>query len=118
MTINERIDKMIGSRDEQRERVARMELSDRINSNRKYEKMRAELIKIAEKYGEESLATTIIKCGRTGEGVTSNGKKFVWEGNNGMCERSRYCGSLWIDGVGTVFTSGTIAKVVEYIAKN
>lgn len=55
---------------------------------------------------------------RCSSGVTKNGKRFEWYGNNGFCERSRYCGSLWIEGIGTVFTSGTIAKAVEYVINN
>ena len=80
--------------------------------------MREKLMKIAEKEGIENLNLVIITCGRSGNGVTKSGKKFVWEGNNGVTERSRYCGSLYIEGVGTVFTSGTIAKVAEYIINN
>ena len=116
--INERIDKMIGSREQQRARVASMSLENRINSNRNYNNMREKLLKIAEKEGLKALSLTIISCGRTNEGVTVSGKRFIWEGNNGFTERSRYCGSLYIEGIGTVFTSGTIAKAVEYIINN
>lgn len=116
--INNRIDLMIGSREQQRTRVADWELKDKINSNNHYNKMREHLFKIAEKEGVEALTLTLITYGRTNEGVTAKGKKFVWEGNNGFTERSRYCGSLYIQGIGTVFTSGTIAKAVEYIINN
>ena len=116
--IENRIDKMVGSREQQRARVQSMNLEDRINSNNRYEKMRTNLFKIAEKEGLEALSLTLINCGRTNEGVTASGKKFVWTGNNGMAERSRYCGDLYIEGIGTVFTSGTIAKAVEYILHN
>lgn len=118
VAINERIDKMIGSSEEQRTRVQNMSLSDRIESNDKYRKMREKLFKIAEKHGEMALAATMISEGRTNTGVTASGKRFVWDGNNGWTIRSRYCGSLYIEGVGTVFTSGTIAKAVEYIINN
>jgi len=116
--INARIDKMIGSREQQRLRVASMSLEDKINSNQRYNKMRDQLFKIAEKKGVEALSSVVIECGRTKEGVTASGKYFVWAGNNGFAERSRYCGSLYIEGMGTVFTSGTIAKAVEYIINN
>ena len=109
---------MIGSREEQRIRVQNMSLTDRITSNDQYQKMRDKLFKIAEKFGEKELTQTIISAGRTNTGVTASGKKFVWEGNNGYTSRSRYCGSLYIEGAGTVFTSGTIAKVYEYILNN
>lgn len=113
--INQRIDKMVGSREQQRIRVKDMTLEDRITSNQEYNKMRERLFKIAEKEGSEALSLVFIGCGKWQEGVTVSGKKFVWDGNNGSTKRSRYCGSLWIEGVGTVFTSGTIAKAVEYI---
>ncbi|MBQ5655937.1 MAG: hypothetical protein IIV14_00700 [Bacteroidaceae bacterium] len=116
--IEVRIDKMIGSREQQRIRVQSMILEDRINSNNRYEKMRGNLLKIAEKKGIEALTLTFIEFGRTNVGVTASGKKFIWTGNNGMTERSRYCGDLYIEGIGTVFTSGTIAKAVEYITNN
>lgn len=112
------IDKMIGSQEQQREITSHMRLEDRIKSNNEYRKMREKLMKIAEKEGVKSLNLVIITCGRSGNGVTKSGKKFVWEGNNGYTMRSRYCGSLYIEGVGTVFTSGTIAKVAEYIINN
>lgn len=116
--INERIDKMIGSREDQRTRTQGVSLEERINSNNHYNKMREKLFKIAEKEGVVALSTVIIQSGKWIEGVTASGKKYVWDGNNGMTKRSRYCGSLYIQGVGTVFTSGTIAKAVEYIINN
>ena len=115
--INERIDKMIGSREDQRNTTKNMSLERRIESNTHYNKMREKLFKIAEKNGIEALALTFIQSGRTNEGVTLSGKKFVWYGNCGATERSRYCGSLYIQEVGTVFTSGMIDKAVEYILK-
>ena len=124
MTLEERreanklIDKMLGSREQQREITSNMTLENRIRSNSEYQKMREKLMKIAEKEGIENLNLVIITCGRSGHGVTKSGKKFVWEGNNGYTMRSRYCGSLYIEGIGTVFTSGTIAKVAEYIINN
>jgi hypothetical protein len=116
--IERRIDLMVGSREQQRKNTEAMRLEERINSNNQYEKTRASLLKIAEKEGLEALSTVLIQYGRTNSGVTASGKKFIWEGNNGWTARSRYCGSLWIEGVGTVFTSGAIAKVLDYIIKN
>lgn len=116
---NERIDKMIGSRDLMRKASeSYKDLAQKIKFKQQYEKMRENLMKIAEKEGVESLTTVFIEQGRTNTGVTKNGKRFEWYGNNGFCERSRYCGSLWIEGIGTVFTSGTIAKAVEYVINN
>ena len=118
LAINRRIDKIIGSRDEQRSRIKNMSLEDKISDNNEYSKMREKLFKIGEKYGEEALALTMIKCGNICHGVTANGRHFVWIGNNGLEKRSLYCGLLDIEGIGTIFTSGTIAKAIEYVIKN
>ena len=116
--IERRIDVMVGSREQQRKITEAMSLEDRINSNNRYNKVRAQLFKIAEKEGLKALASVVITGGKWCEGCTTSGKKYVWDGNNGITERSRYCGSLWIEGVGTVFTSGTITKAVEYLINN
>ena len=118
LAINRRIDKIIGSRDEQRSRIKNMSLEDKISDNNEYSKMREKLLKIGGKYGEEALALTMIKCGNICHGVTANGRRFVWIGNNGLEKRSLYCGLLDIEGIGTIFTSGTIAKAIEYVIKN
>ena len=118
LAINRRIDKIIGNRYEQRSRIENMSLEDKISDNDEYLKMREKLFKIGEKYGEEALALTMIKCGNICHGVTANGKRFVWIGNNGLEKRSLYCGLLDIEGIGTIFTSGTIAKAIEYVIKN
>ena len=118
LAINRRIDKIIGSRDEQQSRIKNMSLKDKISDNNEYSKMREKLLKIGEKYGEEALALTMIKCGNICHGVTANGRRFVWIGNNGLEKRSLYCGLLDIEGIGTIFTSGTIAKAIEYVIKN
>jgi hypothetical protein len=116
--INRRIDVMIGSREQEISRTANWRLEARVNNLTRYDKMRAKLFKLAEKEGIAALSTIIIKSGKWIEGVTASGKKYIWDGNNGYTERSRYCGSLWIEGVGTVFTSGAIDKAVEYLLKN
>ena len=118
MEIERRIDVMIGSREQQRKMAETMCLEDRINSNARYNKTREKLFKIVEKEGMKALASVVIIGGKWCEGCTASGKKYVWDGNNGYTERSRYCGSLWIEGIGTVFTSGTITKAVEYLIKN
>ena len=118
LAINRRIDKIIGSRDEQRSRIKNMSLEDKISDNNEYSKMREKLLKIGEKYGEEALALTMIECGNICHGVTANGRRFVWIGNNGLEKRPLYCGLLDIEGIGTIFTSGTIAKAIEYVIKN
>lgn len=124
MTMNERIeierriDVMICSREQQRKIAETMNLTERINSNTRYNKMREQLFKIAEKEGLKALSSVVITGGKWCEGCTASGKKYVWDGNSGITERSRYCCSLWIEGIGTVFTSGTITKAVEYLINN
>lgn len=116
--INERIDAMIGSREDLNKEIENLSLSDRIDVRAKYNKLREKLFKIAEKNGEKALTLTMIQDGNTASGVTAQGKKFVWTINFGYSLRSRYCGSLYIEGIGTVFTSGTVAKAFEYILNN
>lgn len=114
---NEIIDRMIGSIAEQRANVNKLSLSDRIKSNDQYDKMRAKLLAIADVNGVECISGVTIMRGNNSCGFTKGGRKYVWEGNCGITAKSRYCGSLWIEGEGTVFTSGTIVKAVEYILK-
>lgn len=118
LAISQRIDKLIGTQDDLRKEIENMNLSDKITARDKYNKMREKLFKIAEKHGEKALVLTVIQEGDTSRGITANGKNFIWYGNNGYSMRSRYCGTLYIEGVGTVFTSGTIAKAFEYILNN
>lgn len=118
VAINERIDAMIGSRNDLNESIKYMDLSNKISARDKYNKLREKLFKIAEKNGEKALTLTMIQDGNTASGVTAQGKKFVWTINFGYSIRSRYCGSLYIEGIGTVFTSGTVAKAFEYILNN
>lgn len=115
--INERIDLMIGSYSDNEKLVESLSLSERISARDKYRKHRERLVKIAEKCGEKSLQLTLVGSGALKHGVTPGGKKIVWYGNNGMTERSRYCGTLVINGE-TIFTSGTVARAFEYILNN
>lgn len=118
VAINERIDAMIGSYIDFNQSIKEMDLSNKITARDKYNKLREKLFKIAEKNGEKALTLTMIQNGNTASGITANGKKFVWTINYGYSIRSRYCGSLYIEGIGTVFTSGTVAKAFEYILNN
>ena len=116
--VLERIYAMIGTPDQQKEMVKNFNLQERINSNGNYSKTKERLLKIAEKEGVKALCSVVIMAGRYCTGLTANNKKYIWEGNMGYTERSRYCGSLYIEGIGTVFTSGRIEKAVEYLLKN
>ena len=105
MTIQEKLEMIIGKREEAGGMSSRME----------WDKMRNKLMALVEKYGPEVLNYTFSKVQNDMVGVTASGKRAVWYGNNGMETRSRYCGTLMIDGK-KVFTSGTVSKAIEYLA--
>jgi len=46
----------------------------------------------------------------------ASGKEACIEWNNGRTKRSMHCVSLYVAGLGCLFTSGTIDTVIEYIA--
>jgi len=52
------------------------------------------------------------------DGLTTKGLRYSIYGNNGMTERSLHCYQMAIEGMGMVFTSGTLETVAEYILKN
>lgn len=114
---NEIIDRMIGSIAEQRANVDKLPLSERISCNAQYNKMRVRLLEIAEENGFDCLTCVTIMRGSKSVGFTKTGRKYIWEGNCGITQKSRYCGSLYIEGMGSVFSSGTLAKALEYILK-
>jgi hypothetical protein len=111
--MRSRIEKIIGTK-EQAMRYA-SDLTDRIKNARRWESEYEKLAKVFLENGEKALALNFVQKGRYFEGVTASGKKWELEGNNGWTERSRYCGRLWIEGEGTVFTSGKLDKVFDYI---
>lgn len=115
--INDKISQLIGSYEDNRKYIENLDISQRIKESKKYSTLREKLFKMAEKQGLKALQLTLIDEGNVKRGITPNGKKVVWYGNNGMTERSRYCGTLVIDGE-TIFTSGTVAKVFEYLLNN
>lgn len=114
--LRKRIEKIIGTREWERERATN--LTDRINNVQRWDKAYEKLQKVFLEHGEKALAMNFVQKGHSFEGVTANGKKWMLEGNNGFTERSRYCGTLWIEGTGTVFTSGRLDKVFDYILNN
>jgi len=115
--INDTIDLLIGTSAQLEERISNNEISNKIQARMQYRRLREKLEKIAEKSGIEALKMTLIQEGSRLRGYTPKGKAIEWTGNNGLEERSRYCGTLRIDGK-TIFTSGTIAKSFEYIINN
>lgn len=66
----------------------------------------------------KEMAKDMAERGFKTDGHTTNGLRYIIYGNNGMTERSRYCWSMTIEGMGMVFTSGTLETVAEYILNN
>ena len=114
--LRERIEKIIGKREWERERAT--SLTERIQNVQRWDKACERLEKVFLEHGEKALALHFTQKGASYEGVTADGKKWVLEANHGWTERSRYCGTLWIEGIGTVFTSGRLDKVFDYILNN
>lgn len=94
-----------------------MDTAERIKARKKYDETFQRLAKLYITHGIKALSMAYTDEGWRKSGVTPNGKKWVLEMNNGMEERSRYCGTLWIDGE-AIFTSGRIEKAMEYILNN
>jgi len=114
--VTARIEKIIGTKKQAME--AAESLTERIENASRWEKEYEKLAKIFLENGAEALAMVFMQKGNSFEGVTVNGKKWFLERNNGWTQRSRYCGTLYIQDVGTVFTSGRLDKVFEYILTN
>lgn len=92
-----------------------MDLSTRIETRTRYNRLFEKLGKIYAEHGEKALAMNFTDHGGYKEGITPAGKKWILYMNNGWTTRSRHCGTLTIEGEGTIFTSGTLAKAFEYI---
>ena len=92
-----------------------MNLEKRIAARAEYDRLFDKLAKIYAKYGDKALAMQYTDKGGHKEGTTPNGKRWQLVMNWGMTARSRHCGTLYIEGEGIIFTSGTIAKAFEYI---
>lgn len=114
--VTARIEKIIGTKKQAME--AAESLTERIENASRWEKEYEKLAKIFLENGAEALAMVFMQKGNSFEGVTVSGKKWFLERNNGLTQRSRYCGTLYIQDVGTVFTSGRLDKVFEYILTN
>lgn len=92
-----------------------MNRSTRIQTRNQYKKLFEKLGNIYAEYGDKALAMNFTDNGSYKTGITPNGKKWILYMNNGYTLRSRTCGTLAIEGEGTIFTSGTLAKAFEYI---
>lgn len=114
--MRKRIEKIIGTREFERDRATNP--AERSENLMRWDRAYEKLQKVFIEHGEKALAMHFIQKGCDFEGVTANGKKWMLERNNGFTNRSRYCGTLWIEGTGTVFTSGRLDKVFDYILNN
>lgn len=123
MSIEERtrgtemIHKLIGTKDEAVANVT--DLSKRIQIRSAYDRLFAKLANIYEKHGDKVLALNFIDDGAHKHGITPNGKNWEFYMNNfGWTDRVHHCGTLYIEGIGCVFTSGTLARAFERILEN
>lgn len=111
--IMNRIVKIIGTKKQAMD--AGQDLTERIQNGNRWQKEYEQLAKVFLEHGEKALAMNYVQKGRSFEGVTASGKKWMLDANRGFTARSRTCGTLWIEGEGTIFTSGRIDKVFDYI---
>lgn len=115
--VTEMIQKVIGKREDCI--TEKMNTSDRIKSKFNYDKLFDKLTKVWLKYGDKALAMNYTVSGAVAKGVTPGGKAWEFILNNyGWTERCHHCGSLYIEGIGCVFTSGTMARAFERIFEN
>lgn len=85
--------------------------------------MTKEAIKVAtEEYKKMMIsakAEDMAKNGFKPEGYTVSGLRYgIIKNCFGTTQRSAHCYSMWIEGKGTQFTSGTLETVAEYILNN
>ena len=88
----------------------------RIQAYSNYDKLFEKLAKVWVKNGDKALSMQYTWCGSYGYGVTPKGKSWTFDMNTyGWTDRCHHCGSLYIEGEGTIFTSGTLARAFERI---
>lgn len=114
--MRKRVEAIIGT-EEQAKATAR-DLSERIQKGFQYKKQFEKLAKVFWEHGDKALAMVYTQQGRRFKGVTASGKRWTLDGNCGWTERSRYCGTLYIEGEGVIFTSGRLDRVFDYILNN
>lgn len=82
--------------------------------------MTKEAIKVATEEQKKMIisakADEMAKNGFKMDGTTASGLRYgIIKNCHGMTQRSAHCYSMWIEGKGTQFTSGTLETVAEYI---
>lgn len=66
-----------------------------------------------------AMADDMEKNGIKLDGFTTKGLRYTIHHNQyGFTDRTRHCWQMAIEGMGTVFTSGTLETVAEYILNN
>jgi hypothetical protein len=114
--LADRIIKIIGTQEQAKETA--QDLTERVQKATAWRKEYERLSKVFLEHDEKALAMNFVQKGRSFEGVTAGGKKWFLDANHGWTQRSRYCGTLYIEGIGTIFTSGRLDKAFEYILNN
>lgn len=67
----------------------------------------------------KAMAEDMAKRGFSENGYTTNGLKYsIYRNCFGLTDRAKHCFAMRIEGIGTVFTSGTLETVAEYILNN
>lgn len=65
------------------------------------------------------MAEYMEKNGIKHDGYTTNGLRYsIFHNQYGFTDRTKHCWQMSIEGKGTVFTSGTLETVCEYILNN
>lgn len=114
--LSERIAMIIGTKEEAR--AAAKDRTERIQAGVEYNKAFEKLALAFINGGEKALAMNFTKEGCWYHGTTASGKRWSLQMNGGYTRRSRYCGTLYIEGEGCLFTSGRLDKTFEYILNN
>lgn len=111
--VRRRVEMIIGTQDQAAATASN--LTERIQKRSAWNKQYEKLAKLFLENGEKALSMVFTQNGRTFRGVTVSGKRWMLDGNNGWTNRSRYCGTLYIEGEGTIFTSGRLDRAFDYI---
>ena len=114
--MRRRIEAIIGTKEQARQ--SGKNLNERIRRASAWDKSFEKLSMVFFEHGEKALALNYTVDGWLIKGITASGKRWNLERNNGYTSRSEYCGTLYIEGIGTIFTSGRLEKCFEYVLNN
>ena len=111
--VMDRVIKIIGTREQNTVNIK--DTVAKANAIARWQKEYEQLAKVFLEHGAEALSLNYTQVGNSFEGVTVSGKKWTLYRNHGFTSRSLHCGTLYVEGTGTVFTSGRLDKVFDYI---